>query len=75
MELKLGLKRRMGRRAFCLQNTGSADAAPAAFKGIPMGVPHFLPRGNSLWDLPVRLVYVESWSTGAGRSCHAPPSD
>ena len=62
----------MRKRAFCPRNTGGADAALAAFKGIPMGVSHFLPRGNSLWDLPMRLVYMESWSTGAGRPGVAP---
>lgn len=54
----------MGRRAFCPQNTGNADATSAAFKGIPVGVSHFLPRGNSLWDLPMKLVCVESWHRG-----------
>lgn len=64
----------MGRQAFCPRNTGSADAALAAFKGIPVGVSHFLPRGNSLWDLPMKLVCVESWCTRAERCCHATPS-
>lgn len=36
-------------------------------------LPH-LPRGNSLWDLPVELVNVEFWHIRAWKCCQVPPS-
>lgn len=35
---------------------------------------HILPRGRSLWDVPVELVDVELWPTRARRCCWAPLS-
>lgn len=57
-----------------LREVDNADKASMASKVIPTGASHVLPRGATLWGLPVELVYVELRPIEARRCYHGPLS-
>lgn len=55
-----------------LREVSNTDRASVASKDVPIVASHILPRGNSLWDLPVELVCVELWPI-RDRRCYCVP--